>query len=87
MVAARKLVPADQWLDVRFEDVLDDPPTRFKSMLAFLGLEADPRFDAALARTHFQADRKDAFRAELHPADVAALDASLAGHLQRWGYG
>jgi hypothetical protein len=87
MVAARELVPADQWLDVRFEDVLDDPPSRFKSMLTFLGLEADPRFDAALARTHFQADRKDAFRAELHPADVAALDASLAGHLRRWGYG
>lgn len=87
MVAARELVPADQWLDVRFEDVLDDPPSRFKSMLAFLGLEADPRFDAALARTHFQADRKDAFRAELHPADVAALDASLDGHLRRWGYG
>ena len=30
---------------------------------------------------------QDAFRAELHPADVAALDASLAGHLRRWGYG
>jgi sulfotransferase family protein len=86
VVAARELVPADQWLDVRYEDLLDDPPTHFKSMLAFLGLEAHPEFDAALARTDFRVDRKGAFRSQLHPADVAALDASLATQLRRWGY-
>jgi hypothetical protein len=56
-------------------------------MLAFLGLEAHPQFDAALARTEFRSDRKDAYRRQLNPADVAALDAALAGHLRRWGYG
>jgi Sulfotransferase family len=86
MLAARPLVPADQWLDVRFEDLLDDPPGHFKAMLAFLGLEADPRFDVALARTRFRTDRKDDFRSQLHAADIAALDAALAGHLRRWGY-
>jgi hypothetical protein len=86
-VAARELVPTDQWLDVRFEDVLADPPSCFKSMLAFMGLEDHPLFDAALARTRFRTDRKDAFRTELNPADIAALDALLAEHLRRWGYG
>jgi hypothetical protein len=86
VVAARELVPPDQWLDVRFEDLLDDPPSHFKSMLTFLGLEAHPRFDAALARTDFRVDRKDAFRSQLHPADIAALDLYLAAQLRLWGY-
>jgi hypothetical protein len=85
-VAARALVPAAQWLDVRFEDVLADPGSRFKEMLEFMGLEEDERFTAALARTTFAADRRDAFRRDLDPATLARLEASLADHLQLWGY-
>ena len=84
--SARELVPADQWLDIRYEDVLADPPSRLKELLGFMGLEPNPVFDAALARTPFQAGRVDAWRSLLGPADVAALDATLAGHLRAWGY-
>jgi Sulfotransferase family len=85
--AARALVPAEQWLDVRFEDLLTDPLTRAKELLSFAGLPPHPVFDAALARTDFRADRADAYRAVLGSDALAALDASLAGHLRAWGYG
>jgi len=84
--AARALTPQGQWLDVRFEDVLADPQARFKEMLEFVGLEANPAFERTLARTRFRGDRADAFRRSLGPATVALLDASLSGHLRAWGY-
>jgi hypothetical protein len=86
-VAARDLVPSGHWLDVRFEDVLADPPSRFKEMLEFMGLEEDDQFAAALARTTFATDRRDAFRRDLDAATIATLETSLTDHLQRWGYG
>jgi hypothetical protein len=84
--AARAATPEQQWLDVRFEDVLADPQARFKEMLEFAGLEASPVFERTLARTEFRRDRADAFRRSLGPATVAVLDASLAEHLRAWGY-
>lgn len=84
--AARALTPAQQWLDVRFEDVLADPKARFKEMLEFIGLDATPAFEQALARTTFRRDREDDFRRSLDPATVAMLEASLARHLRAWGY-
>jgi hypothetical protein len=84
--AARASTPERQWLDVRFEDVLADPQGWFKEMLGFVGLEASPVFERALARTEFRRDRADAYRGSLGPATVAVLDASLAEHLRAWGY-
>jgi hypothetical protein len=84
--AARDLVPPRQWLDVRFEDLLANPGTCFKEMLELMGLGEDRTFSRAVSRTHFAADRRDAFRRELGPAAVELLDASLAGHLRFWGY-
>jgi Sulfotransferase family len=83
---ARALVPADQWLDVRFEDVLADPGSCFKELLAFMGLADDNRFQAGLARTVLDPGRREAFRRQLDPASLALLDGSLADHLRLWGY-
>jgi hypothetical protein len=79
-------VPGDQWLDVRIEDVLADPGRRFKELLAFMGLDAHPAVDAALARTALSPGRQQAYRRELDPASMAAVEQSLAGHLPVWGY-
>jgi LPS sulfotransferase NodH len=84
--AARELVPAGQWLDIRYEDLVADPAPSCKLLLDFVGLAPHPAFDAALARTPFRADRTDAYRCQLDPMSLAALDESLAGHLRRWGY-
>ena len=84
--AARSAVPAGQWLDVRYEDVVADPAGEMARMLDFIGLPADARFDAALARYRFGSNRKQAFRTDLDEAGLKLLDASLADHLARWGY-
>jgi sulfotransferase family protein len=84
--SARDLVPADRWLDVRFEDVLADPRSCFKEMLAHMQLEEERSFVRALSGTRFAADRGEAFRQELGSAAVELLERSLSGHLRRWGY-
>jgi len=84
--AARELVPADQWLDVRFEDVLADPQRRFKEMLAFMGLDEHPAMHAALDKISLSPDRQQEYRRQLDPASVALVERSLAGHLAAWGY-
>jgi hypothetical protein len=85
--AARELVPAERWLDVRFEDLLSEPQACFKEMLDLMGLDQDRSFDRVLAATRFATGRRDAFRAELGAPAVELLDRSLGDHLHRWGYG
>jgi Sulfotransferase family len=84
--AARELVPADQWLDVRFEDVLADPHGRFKEMFAFMGLDEHPAVHAALSRIALSPERQQQYRGLLDPASVATVERALAGHLAAWGY-
>jgi hypothetical protein len=83
---ARAQVPGEQWLDVRFEDVLEDPWTRFKEMIEFIGLKPSPTFDKAVARTAFQTDRRDTFRRHLDSNTLTLVEKVLGGHLKRWGY-
>jgi hypothetical protein len=83
---ARQLVPPEQWLDVRFEDVLDTPQDQFKLMLDFMGLNHDKEFDASLTKVNLQSNQKESFKRELDPHSVALLESSLGELLQEWGY-
>lgn len=83
---ARKLVPSEQWLDIRFEDVLDEPEGQFKLMLDFMGLPPDKRFDASLDQIEFQTDQRESFRRELDSHSVSLLENSLGEQLEAWGY-
>lgn len=83
---ARELTPPGQWLDVRYEDVLASPRERFAEMLDFLGLEWDERFEAGFARHTIENHRSEAFRRELTPQQLTAVERVLVGPLARWGY-
>lgn len=83
---ARAAVPAAQWLDIRYEDVVADPAGEMRRMLDFLGLEPHPRFDARLAQYHFGSGRSQAFRQDLDERSLKLLDASLGEYLARYGY-
>lgn len=85
--AARARVASDRWLDVRFEDVLADPESQFKEMTVFAGLPEDAGFHAALSATAFAGDRAEAYKRDLDPASVAAVEACLSAELHDWGYG
>jgi hypothetical protein len=84
--AASAALPADRWLEVRYEDVIANPSKAFGAMLEFAGLPGDDTFNRALSRMRFGSDRAQAFRRDLGPETVDALSRSLAGHLERRGY-
>ena len=77
---------ADNWLELRYEDVVQDPRGSCERMLAHAGLPWDPEFERGLSRYTFRTERSAAYRQDLAPADVARLDASLGPHLERYGY-
>jgi Sulfotransferase family len=83
---ARQAIPDERWLDVRYEDVIADPRSRIEEILRFLGLAWNEEFERSFARYTFGRDRAVAYRVELDPRDVRALDAALGGHLERLGY-
>jgi hypothetical protein len=84
--ATRRSIPADRWLDVRFEDFLDDPPGRTRELLTFSGLTWTDAFGKNFRHHVFDTTRKDAFRRDLRPADVDQIEAVLGEHLDRLGY-
>jgi hypothetical protein len=81
---ARRAVPADQWTEVRFEEVVADPRACFRSLLDFVGLAWTPAFEAGFVRYRFRPTRS--FRGDLSPANLARLERVLAGHLGTYGY-
>jgi hypothetical protein len=83
---ARGVIADEQWLELRYEDVLDDPRARTAEMLEFLGLPWTEAFESGFAAFSFDAARADAWRDALGPDGAAELDASLADHLTRRGY-
>jgi hypothetical protein len=84
--AARRGIPASRWLEVRYEDVIADPRGRFEEILAFLGIGWNDAFERSFSRYAFGSDRADAYRRELDPRDVGALETVLGEHLARFGY-
>ncbi|WP_432862883.1 sulfotransferase family protein [Microbispora rosea] len=83
---ARAAVPAEQWLEVRYEDLLADPRKHVGAVLDFLGLSWTPQFERGFARHTFRAGRLDAFRRDLTPDQLALLNRCLSAHLRRYGY-
>ena len=83
---ARKDVPEESWLEVRYEDVVAHPRDTFERMLGFLGLEWDAAFDRQFRRHSFAAGPLDAFRSQLDAESLQLLEASLASHLEARGY-
>ena len=84
--AARAAIPPAQWLEVRYEDILADPRSQVTAMLEFLGLRWTPKFEAGFSRYTFATGRREAFRRDLNPGQLALLENSLAEYLQRYGY-
>jgi Sulfotransferase family len=85
--AAREKVPPDQWLDIRYEDVLAEPRESFGRILEFLGLKWDERFEAGFARHSITSGRAEAYRSDLTAQQLCAIERVLAEPLARWGYG
>jgi len=84
--AARAELPADRWLEVRYEDFVASPRERMSDVLGFLGLRWTPEFEQGFASHSFSAGRTEAFRSDLGIHDLSMLDAAIAPDLRRLGY-
>jgi hypothetical protein len=99
--AARALVPAGQWLDVRYEDLVRDPGGTLERICAFAGLRGGEAVAEMLARPRRGGLRDewharvaepistgpvDAWRERLAPAQVALIDHATRAQLRRFGY-
>jgi Sulfotransferase family len=83
---ARELVPEDQWLDVRLEDLIENPRATTAEVLAFLGLQWTPQFEAGFRRHTFRASRGMAWRRDLSTEQVLLLERTIAKPLASYGY-
>ncbi len=84
--AARDRSPQGSWLDLRYEDLLADPRGATGRLLAHAGLSWDDAFEAGWSRHRITSGRCEAFRDELRPDQVAAIEAAVGPVLRRWGY-
>jgi hypothetical protein len=84
--AAAAALPAERWLQLRYEDVVKDPREQHRRMLDFLGLGWNHQFEAALDRVAFSESRQDAFRRDLRADQVSLLESVQQRHLARLGY-
>jgi hypothetical protein len=79
-------LPADRWLEVRYEDVTAQPRQVFSSLLDFCALGWEDGFERGFRRYTFERGRADAFRRDLPAAEVERLTSLLASRLAAHGY-
>ncbi|MCU0269484.1 MAG: sulfotransferase [Acidimicrobiales bacterium] len=84
---ARRSIADPRWLDVRYEDLLNDPEHVLDEVVGFCGLAPSPDALDAARRLGVRRPRRDAWRTELLPVQVRSLDEAIGSRLERWGYG
>lgn len=76
----------DQYLKLRYEDIIASPREHFDRMLSFCEVEWDSAFEKQFATRQFQTSRAKAFEKDLFPEQVNELEASLSQLLSRYDY-
>jgi hypothetical protein len=99
--ASRRLRP-DQWHELRYEDLVADPPAVLRQICTFLGEDYDPamarpsevadvavpKFKTWHQRTHdpVTTQRVQSWQQRLSPAEIALCEAALGSRLRACGY-
>jgi Sulfotransferase family len=83
---ARRTIPDNLWMDVRYEDFVEEPRRHTEKILDFLGVSWDNRFEQGFSKYAFSGSRKAGYRRDLTPQQVQELEACLRDHLVRLGY-
>ena len=84
--ASKLEIGPERWLDLRYEDLVAQPARATTEVLQFVGLDSWNGLERRLAALRVSAGRKDSYRDELRPEDLAQLEGLLASTLERWGY-
>lgn len=85
MVAAAPLVPRDRFLELRYEDLCDDPVGSFENVCEFSDLDFTPGFSQAVVDFGFR-NTNAKWQRDLTELQQRQLEAELSPHLVRWNY-
>jgi hypothetical protein len=83
---ARAEIPEEQWLEIRYEDLVDDPAAVLDRVLKFVELPPDAGLTEAISDYPIDHDRGWMFRQDFDQETLDRLQVSLAVHLGRLGY-
>ncbi len=85
MRTATPFVPAEQFLEIRYEDLCDDPTGIFSKVTDFCELDYTTDFNTSVIDFGFR-NTNDKWRRDLTELQQRQLEAELAPHLTHWGY-
>jgi hypothetical protein len=83
---ARSRTPHAQWMDVRYEELVERPRDVLSGILDFAELPWTAAFEAGFARYEFSPERKDEYRTNLTTDQLRVLERTIAPGLERLGY-
>lgn len=83
--ATRNVIPKDRLLDVRYEDLCEDPVPVMRDIIGHLKLEWADEMNKALLRDPFRS-RNDKWRTDLGAEAAAIATSVLCDALPRYGY-
>lgn len=83
---AAATLDASRYLEIRYEDILDEPIESLKKILDFLELPWSARLIQSDMEWRIDASRKAAFERELTPAQLRMLENCIGRVLRRRGY-
>lgn len=83
---AKEQLPADRYLEIRYEDFLEDPTGHCRSILDFFGLQLTDDFVKQLGTFQISSGRRDAYRTDLHSDQLRAVESAIGDTLAKKGY-
>lgn len=84
--AAKARIPEEDWMDLRYEDFVDEPRRSAEALVRFSGLPSSREFDREVGRREFSRARLNAYDRDLTSHQLAALQHVLSDHLRALGY-
>lgn len=82
----RQVVPAEDWLDVRHEELISDTAACLRRLCQFLGVDADERYVDDCASIVYDRPHQSRREAPWEPGLIAGVSHRMAGHAFLDGY-
>ncbi|MEM6579683.1 MAG: sulfotransferase [Pseudomonadota bacterium] len=89
----REIIPSNQWIQIRYEDILDQPVELFKHVFGQLGIEFTPHVKELCADLHRRPTsivsgppQRDKWR-KRHPEEISRILPRIKPMMDQLGYG
>jgi Sulfotransferase family len=83
---AKARIPEHLWMDLRYEDFIEDPRSCARQILDFFALEWTEQFEKGFRKYAFSTSRRAGYKRDTTPDQASLLDQLLHEHLVRYGY-